>query len=140
MPDASDRSGRQPRTRPADRTPPPPRCVRVPGFVLISRSVRGVDRVELAGELTMATAGLLDTELILLQHRPAAPNLLLDLTDVTVLDVMGVQSLRRADELARCRGGMRLGLPIAQVPRQLLGLATEHGWLPPAFRPATPTL
>lgn len=140
MPDASDRSGRQPRTRPADRTPRPPRCARVPGFVLISRSVRGVDRVELAGELTMATAGLLDTELLLLQHGRAASDLVLDLTDITVLDVMGVQSLRRAEEVARSRCGVRLGLPVAQLPRQLLGLATEHGWLPPAFRPATPAL
>lgn len=139
MPDAPDRSGRPayPRT---GSTPRPPRCVRAAGFVLVSRCVRGADRVELGGELTMATAGLLDAELVVLAAAPAAQDLVLDLTDVTFLDVMGVPSLRRADDLARSRGGMRLGLPVADEPRRLLALATDRGWLPPEFRPATPTL
>jgi STAS domain len=122
-------------------TPRPARSVRAPGFVLTSRAERGVDRIGVAGDLTMATAALLDAEVIGLygSRGRTAPDLVLDLTDVTFLDVMGVAALRRIHEQALRQGGIRLGLPIAEGPRRLIALALDRGWLPSAFHPTMPT-
>jgi hypothetical protein len=154
MLDASDPSGRRgyprpgpatgpggPARPPVPPTPPPVRSVRAPGFVLTAETGAGVDRISVAGDLTMATAAILDAEVGGLHgdgSRRTVRDLVLDLTDVTFLDVMGVAALRRIHEEPR-PAGIRLGLPIAEDPRRLIGLAIERGWLPSAFRPTMPT-
>lgn len=126
MPDAVDPSRRRP-----DR-----RCTRATGFVLTYRSAGGTDRISVAGELDAATAGLLDAETVD-GCRPGA-DLVLDLTELTFLDVMGVAALRRVHYRAELQGRLRLGLPVAGEPGRMLALATDHGWLPPTFRPGVP--
>jgi STAS domain len=153
MSDAPDQPGRVPYRRtppttqaaqtPAAQTPParrPTRYVRTTGFVLISEAVRDADRISIAGELTVGTAALLDAETVDLCRDPGrgAVDLVLDLTEVTFLDVMGVAALRRVHYRVLLRGELRLGLPVAAGPRRLLALAFDHGWLPLEFCPSTP--
>jgi hypothetical protein len=114
-----------------------PRYVRTTGFVLTARVDGDADRIEIAGELTAVSAGLLDAETVRVCRSPAGPDLdlVLDLTQVTFLDVMGVAALRRTHYRAALRGRLRIGLPIAAEPGRLLDLAVDNGWLPPAFHP-----
>ena len=117
----------------------PSQVVRAPGFVLTSRAARDAADITVAGELSMVTAGLLDAEMVRLYgqdpDRPATRDLVLDLTDVTFLDVMGLASLRRVQERALGHGRMRLGLPASGGPRRLLALAVELGWISSMFYP-----
>jgi ABC-type transporter Mla MlaB component len=147
MPDAPDESGRFPlrRTRPATApggTTQKVRIVRAPGFVLTSRAGRDVAHLTVSGELTMVTATLLDAELAHLygpdDGTPDLQDLLVDLTDVTFLDVMGLASLRRVQERAVRQGRVRLGLPASTRPRRLLTLAVDSGWIPDVFLPGSP--
>jgi hypothetical protein len=144
MPDLPDRSDRlqSPLSRPAPEpgVPSSARRVQAPGFLLTCRAVRGGDRIGIAGELTMATAGLLEAEVARLYGRGTGRALVLDLTGVTFLDVMGVASLRRIHEQSLGRGGIRLGLPVAENPRWLIALALDRGWLPSAFRSGRPAV
>jgi STAS domain len=138
MPDSKDQPGRpaSPAAHPrGPRAPRPVRCVRAPGFVLTSRAVRDADRVTVAGELVAATAGLLDDEIVELCRfqGPAGLDLVLDLTEVDVLDVLGVAALRRVHHRMQLQGRLRLGLPVAVGPGRLLALAIDCGWLPPRF-------
>jgi hypothetical protein len=146
MPDGGDQPGQVPDRR--DRTPQPggsgtpqpSRCVRAAGFVLRSQAVRDGDRISVAGELTVHTAVLLDVEtvdLCRLRSR-ASLDLVLDLTEVTFVDAMGVEVLRRVHHRTLPPGGLRLGLPVATVPGRLLALAIDFGLLPPVFRPSQP--
>lgn len=118
-----------------------PRYVRTAGFVLTTRIDHGAghdaDRIEIAGELTAATAGLLDAETVRVCGSPAGPgfDLVLDLTEVTFLDVMGVAALRRTHLRAVLQGALRIGLPVTAEPGRLLELAVDNGWLPPVFHP-----
>jgi hypothetical protein len=139
MPDAADQPGQSPyrRSRPATDLGETSRYVHATGFVLSYRSLGDTDRICVAGELTAATAGLLDAETG--EGRRTGAGLLLDLTGVTVLDVMGVAALRRANYRAMLLGGgLRLGLPVAGGPSRMLALAIDYGWLPPIFRPGVP--
>lgn len=110
--------------------------------MLTIRAAGGADRIDVAGELTADTTALLDIETVEVCRSPAGPgpDFLLDLTEVTFLDVAGVAGLRRAHGRAVLRGGLRLGLPVAAGPSRLLGLAVEQGWLPPVFHPAVPVV
>lgn len=118
-----------------------PRYVRTAGFVLTARidrhADRWADRIEIAGELTAATAGLLDAETLRVCRSPAGSELdvVLDLTQVGFLDVMGVAALRRTHYRVALQGGLRIGLPIAAEPGRLLELAVGSAWLPPVFHP-----
>lgn len=138
MPDAVDQPGGNPyrRTRPATEVGGEVRYVHTTGFVLAYRSVGDTDRISVGGELTATTAGLLDAETVD-GFRPGA-DLVLDLTEVTFLDVMGVAALRRAHYRAVLQGGLRLGLPVAGGPSRMLALGVDHGWLPSTFRPGVP--
>ncbi len=138
MPDAVDQPGQVPdrRVRPTAGMGGSTRYVHASGFVLTCRSAGDTDRISLAGELTALTAGLLDAETIE-GCRPGV-ELVLDLTEVTFLDMMGVAALRRTHYRAALQGGLRLGLPVAGGPGRMLALATDHGWLPPTFRPGVP--
>lgn len=149
MPEAPDESGRFPLRRARPTVTPGPdegtsgqvRIVRAPGFVLTCRTVDDSARVTVAGELTMVTALLLDQEMAHL-YGPADEDrdlrdLLVDLVDVTFLDVMGLASLRRLHERAVRRGPVRLGLPASARPRRLLSLAVDYGWISAMFLPGS---
>jgi hypothetical protein len=112
------------------------RYVHATGFVLAYRSLVGAARISVAGELTAATAGLLDAETV--EACRTGGELVLDLTELTFLDVMGVAALRRAHYRAAMLGGLRLGLPVAGGPNRMLAMAIDYGWLPPTFRPGMP--
>jgi ABC-type transporter Mla MlaB component len=137
MSDPSDES-RCPRpTADADGAP---RLVRASAFVLMSQPVRDAHRIAIAGELAVETAALLDAETVSVcgQREGTGLDLLLDLTEVTFLDMMGVAALRRVHYRALLQGRLRLGLPVAAGPSRLLDIAVEQGWLPPVFGPETP--
>lgn len=139
MTDAADRS--YPRTGAPLGAPRADRSVRVLGCALTSRAIGAVDRVAVAGELTMATVGLLDAEVAHLCRRERDRiDLVLDLTGITFLDVMGLAALRRVQERVTARGGIRLGLPVTDGPSRLIRVAVEHSWLAPEFEPGTLTL
>ena len=133
MTDAADLPG------PPSPSPASHREARTLGFVLTARDGPDTTRVTIAGELTMVSAVLLDAEAAQLYGPdPAAQpvrHLLLDLTDVTFLDVMGVAALRRVYERAAQQGGVRLGLPASTGPRRLLAVAVGFDWLPLVFLP-----
>jgi hypothetical protein len=97
----------------------------------------------MTGEFSMVTTGLLDSAVATVYRRriPGRParGLVLDLTEVTFLDVMGVRSLQRAYERADRSGGVRVGLPVGAGPRRLIEIAVDHGWLSSAFCPSIPT-
>jgi hypothetical protein len=146
VPDPPGDAGRVPERPPVTAPIPvparPARSVRAAGLVLTSEVVRGTDRVGLAGELTAATAPLLDAETVEVCRVAdgPVPDLLLDLTDVTYLDVMGVAALRRAHYRAVLVRGLRVGLPVSPRPGRMLALAVDRGWLSPLFRPGVPIL
>jgi ABC-type transporter Mla MlaB component len=147
MPDGPDQPGHVPNRRDlpmphADlaSTPRPPSCVRLAGFVMTSQAERDTDRISVAGELAGGTALLLEVETIEVCRARSRTtiDLVLDLTEVTVLDMSGVATLRRVHDRASLQGGLRLGLPVATGPSQLLALAVASGVLPPVFGPDTP--
>ena len=115
--------------------------MRTAGLVLTARidrhADRWADRIEVAGELTATTAGLLDAETVRVCRSPAGSelDLVLDLTQVSFLDVMGVAALRRTHHRAASQGALRIGLPVAAEPGRLLELAADNAWLPPVFHP-----
>lgn len=119
------------------------RRTRAPGLVVASSQVRGSHLVDVDGQLNLATVGLLDAAMARIyptrRWRRAANDLVLDLTDVTFLDVIGVGALRRAHDLARARGKLRIGTPAHPGTRRLLLAAVEHGWLDQVFRPYDPS-
>lgn len=139
MPDAGDQPVPPGPTHPASSSGRVPRQVRSAGLVLTIRAAAGVDRIDVAGELSVETAALLDAESVeVCRSPPARLDLVLDLTGITFLDVAGVAGLRRAHCRAVLVGGVRLGLPVASGPSRLMDLAVGQGWLPPAFRPGVP--
>lgn len=142
MPDAGDQPVPPVPTQPATPSNRGPRQVRSAGLVLTVRAAAGVDRIDVAGELSVETAALLDAETVEVCPLPADSrlDLVLDLTEITFLDVAGVAGLRRAHYRAVLRGGVRLGLPVASGPSRLIDLAVGQGWLPPAFRPGVPVV
>jgi anti-anti-sigma factor len=121
--------------RPVEAAQQPVRSVWAPGFVLTSQAARDTAEITVAGELTMVSAVLLDAEMAHLYGPETARDLVLDLTDVTFLDVMGLASLRRVHERALQHGRLRIGLPASGGPRRLLALAVEHGWISSVFDP-----
>ena len=144
MPNCPDQSGYNPSPGPRPAMPgeDPARQRQVDnwralGFALTFRAMLDSARLTVAGELTMVSAPLLDdavTEIYRPDRDVAAPSqLVLDLTDVTFLDVMGVAALRRGHDRAVPR--LRLGLPASAGPRRLLAVTVELGWMPPAFLP-----
>jgi hypothetical protein len=138
---------RRDRRPPLDRSDPvsleAPRTIselRGPGMVVASSVGYGIHCIDLDGRLHLATAGLLDTAVATV-YAPdpsgrAEPDLvILDLADVTFLDAVGVAALRRAHDHVRGRAEVRIDLPGHRAPRSMLEVATDHGWLAPAFRP-----
>jgi hypothetical protein len=134
-----------------DRTPlaaPPisaeaPRTLselRAPGMVVVSSVGYGIHCIDLNGELHLGTAGLLDTAAGAVHEADPSgrsePDLvILDLADVTFLDAVGVAALHRAHSLIRGRTDVRIDHPAHRGPRSMLAVATDQGWLAPAFRP-----
>lgn len=114
-----------------------------PGLVVTSSYNRGTYRIDVDGELDLATVGLLDAAVDgAYQPKPwrrNVPDLVLDLTDVTFLDAVALASLLRVDELGQRHGKLRIGIPAHPGPRRLLALAVDHDWLPPVFRPGSPS-
>jgi anti-anti-sigma factor len=113
-----------------------------PGVVVASSYSGGTDRIDVDGELDLATVGVLDEALaeVYQQRRRRVPDLVLDLTDVTFLDAIAIMSLNRIQELVpHHHGQLRVGFPARPGPRRLLLLAVDHGWLPPRFRPDRPS-
>jgi hypothetical protein len=124
-------------------SPEAPRTVaelRSRGLVVASSVGYGIYCIDVNGDLNLATAGLLDTAAAGV-HAPdpsgrAEPDLIiLDLADVTFLDAVGVVALHRAYGLVRGRAEVRVDLPDHRGPRSMLQVATDQGWLAPAFRP-----
>jgi anti-anti-sigma factor len=117
---------------------------RAPGLVVASSHSRGTSRIDVDGELHLATVGLLDQALAEIRQqttRPkTVPDLVLDLTDVTFLDAIAITALYRIQELARRHGQVRVGFPAHPGPRRLLLFAVDHGWLPRLFRPDSPSV
>ena len=145
MPDAGDQSVPPVPPVPSHPATPSgraPRQVRSAGLVLTIRAAAGVDRIDVAGELSVETVALLDAETVEVcrSTTDSELDLVLDLTGVTFLDVAGVAGLRRAYCRAVLLGAVRLGLPIASGPSRLMDLAVGQGWLPPAFRPGVPVV
>ena len=114
-----------------------------PGLVVTSSYSRGAYRIDVDGELDLATIGLLDAAvdgtLQLKPWRRTVADLVLDLTDVTFLDAVALSSLHRVDELGQRHGKLRIGIPTHSGPRRLLALAVDHGWLSEVFRPGCPS-
>lgn len=114
--------------------------LRSPGMVVVSSVGYGIHCIDLNGKLHLGTAGLLDTAAAAV-HQPdpggrSEPDLIiLDLADVTFIDAVGVAALRRAHDQIRGRAEVRIDHPGHPGPRSMLEVATEHGWLAPAFRP-----
>ena len=89
--------------------------------------------VEAAGEIDLATAGLLAEHLDAATARPA-PDILVDLRQVDFFDCSGLRVLCRAESRARERGG-RLRV-VCDAPRihQLLRVSGLLGRFPPLPR------
>jgi anti-anti-sigma factor len=142
--------GHGPRSTRRSRTPPSGTDVRTakyrlaPGLVVASSYSGGTARIDVDGELDLATVGLLDealAEVYQQRHgRRTVPDLVLDLTDVTFLDGIAIMSLHRIKELAHRDGQLRVGFPAHPGPRRLLLLAVDQGWLPLLSRPDGPSL
>ena len=114
-----------------------------PGLVVVASYGRGAYRIDVDGEVDLATVGLLDAAVDgahqLKPWRGTVPDLVLDLTDVTFLDAVALNSLYRVDELGQRHGKLRIGVPADSGPRRLLALAVDHGWLSEVFRPGCPS-
>lgn len=109
-------------------------------MTVVSSVGYGIHCIDLSGRLHLGTARLLDTAATAV-HEPdpggrSEPDLVIrDLPDVTFLDAVGVAALHRAHDLVRGRAEVRIDHPGHPGPRSMLELATDHGWLAPAFRP-----
>lgn len=137
-------STRRTQTPPSGSDVRPATYRRAPGLVVASSHSPGTSRIDVDGELDLATVGLLDQALAEVcqqaTRRKTAPDLVLDLTDVTFLDAIAITALYRIQELARRHGQVRVGFPAHPGPRRLLFFAVDHGWLPPLFRPDSPSV
>jgi hypothetical protein len=110
-----------------------------PGLAVVASTVRGVHRIDVSGELDLATVGQLEAAAARPRRRPwrrADLGMVLDLTGVTFVDVVGVAALGRIHRQAR--GPLRVGMPVGPGPRRMLAVAVDSGWLAPAFRPDDP--
>ena len=88
-----------------------------------------------AGELSLMTVPLLDAAMVqAAPSRPGSAGVLLDLVGVTFLDVAGLASLQRADQLTRQRGlDLTVAPPSAPGPGRMLQYAVGSGLLRPVF-------
>jgi hypothetical protein len=114
--------------------------LRAPGMSVVSSVGYGIHCIDLNGKLHLGTAGLLDTAAGAVHEpdpngRPEPDLVILDLADVTFLDAVGVAALHRAHHRLRGRAEVRIDHPGLPGPRSMLEVATDHGWLAPAFRP-----
>ena len=115
-----------------------------PGLALVSSHTGGLYRIVVDGELDLATVGLLESAVASAYgstlRRRSPSELVLDLTDVTFLDVIAITSLGRIHDLSQSRGRFRVGIPAHRGPRRMLSLAVDYGWIAPLFRPDGPYL
>ena len=120
---------------------PPQTRAELPPLYLLSTVADGRRRVAVGGELDLATTPLLDAAVAEALRvgsavPPAPSRFLLDLADVSFLDVSAVAALDRIEELVRRRGEkLSVVAPVAAGPRRLLLFAVVAEWLSPAFKP-----
>jgi anti-anti-sigma factor len=94
---------------PAQRTSSQPRLIDLGGFTLSSAREEDVHTLSLFGELDIATAEGVDEELARVEETDA-PEIVIDLSGLTVLDSSGVRLLLNAQARAQRFGSERLTL------------------------------
>lgn len=102
----------------------------MPGLEFIVHASDDTIVVEVAGEIDLATAPLLEDTLT---ATPANMNVVVDLTYVTFLDARGIAALVAARDTLRARGStLMVANPVSHVARVLmLADASLHvGWGP----------
>ncbi|WP_327726476.1 anti-sigma factor antagonist [Streptomyces sp. NBC_00487] len=131
-PDAHDRAAPRPEdaaTGPGPGPGPEPTVAANP--YARTRRIGPFTVIEVAGEIDMASAGLVAEHLTAAATGSAAPDVLVDLRRVSFFDCSGLRVLCRAEAAATARGG-RLRL-VADQPRmyRLLRAARLLGRFPP---------
>lgn len=108
-------------------------AVTMSGLVQFARNVVGDDdqqNVRVGGDVNLSKAPLLEQQLKELVE-DGAREIVLDITDLKLIDAAGLSVLvRAADRLRRCDGGLQLRSPSRSVRKtlQMTGLDTTSRW------------